>query len=54
LKASELDRAPAIGTRFSVTGIDIFCVVGGKVIIELWQAEDALDLRRQLGALPVG
>ncbi len=42
---------PPTGRRVTMSGIDIFRVVDGKVV-ELWGQEDVLGMMRQLGAVP--
>lgn len=48
---SELMGVPPTGKRVTVTGIDIFRFVDGK-LVEMWQNWDQLDLLQQLGAIP--
>jgi steroid delta-isomerase-like uncharacterized protein len=43
--------APATGKPFTVTGMSIFRIAGGK-IVEHWGQNDAIGLMQQLGMLP--
>jgi steroid delta-isomerase-like uncharacterized protein len=49
--ASPLGEVPATGRTFAVSGIEVFCVDGGRVV-EGWTQWDNLALLRALGALP--
>jgi steroid delta-isomerase-like uncharacterized protein len=42
---------PATGRRFTITGMSIYRVAGGK-IVEGWVNDDSLGMLQQLGALP--
>jgi predicted ester cyclase len=39
------------GRRVALTGFDLFCIEGGK-IVEMWQEADQLGLMQQLGVIP--
>ena len=47
-----LQGIPPTGRTFSMTGIDIFRLLDGK-IVEHWDAADQLGMLRQLGAIPM-
>jgi len=47
----ELMGLPASGKQFSMIGVWIFRVAGGK-IAELWGVGDTLSMMQQLGAIP--
>lgn len=42
---------PASGNPVTVTGIDIFRIVNGK-IVEMWQEQNVMDMMQQIGAMP--
>ncbi len=42
---------PASGKQFSMVGISIFRIAGGK-IAELWGVNDSLSMMQQLGVIP--
>jgi steroid delta-isomerase-like uncharacterized protein len=42
---------PPTGTQVTLTGIDIFRIVGGK-IVEEWSNADGLGMLQQLGIIP--
>jgi len=42
---------PPTGKKFTISGIDIFRVVDGK-IVEHWDAVDQLGMLQQLGVIP--
>lgn len=47
-----LQGVPPTGRKFSMTGIDIFRLLDGK-IVEHWDAADQLGMLRQLGGIPM-
>lgn len=49
---SEFEGIAPTGRQVTMTGIDIFRVVGGK-IVERWANQDDLGLLRQLGVIPL-
>jgi steroid delta-isomerase-like uncharacterized protein len=51
-QTGELQGIPPTGKKFSMTGIDIFRVVDGK-IVEHWDAVDQLGMLQQLGAIHI-
>lgn len=42
---------PATGKRVSITGIDVFRIIDGK-ITDLWLEQDNLSMMQQLGVVP--
>jgi predicted ester cyclase len=42
---------PPTGRSFRISGIDIFCVVEGK-LAEMWQEGDTIGFLQQLGVIP--
>ena len=49
--ARDLFGAPATGRAATITGVEVFRVVGGR-IVERWGSKDDLGLLRQVGLLP--
>ena len=47
----DLMGVPASGNSLTVTGIDLFRLVDGK-IVEMWQEQDVLGMMQQMGAIP--
>jgi len=47
----DLMGVPVSGNAVTVTGIDLFRIVGGR-IVEMWQEQDVLGMMQQTGALP--
>jgi len=51
MHTGDLMGVPPSGNSVTVTGIDLFRIVGGK-IVEMWQEQDVLGMMQQIGALP--